>query len=74
MRALRVDNPDQWPQVEREMEGAVLATVGCGGIVVARMVEPIVASFEPAFVGLYAILSVTILLVPIPVEHVEYVN
>lgn len=50
-----------------KVEGALLAIAGCEVIVAARMVEPIVASFEPAIVGLYALLFVTILLAPIPV-------
>lgn len=55
------------PPLRSKVEGAVLAIAGCVVIVAARMVEPIVASFEPAIAVLYALLFVTILLAPIPV-------
>lgn len=57
------------PPLRSKVEGAVLASMGCGAIVAARMIEPIVASFEPAIAGLYALLFVTILLAPIPVRR-----
>lgn len=52
------------PPLRSKIEGAVLTIVGCGAIVAMMSVEPLVATFTPALVVLYAALFITIFLIP----------